>query len=92
MLKKYKKKLIKLKLTGIGISGDTTANIENETISVFGGIPGEEVLAEIRNQKQTKRKNKQRFATVKHVIKSSKHRVSPPCYFTDFVLGVIGSI
>jgi 23S rRNA (uracil1939-C5)-methyltransferase len=87
MLKNYKKKLIKLKLTGIGISGDTTANLENETISVFGGIPGEEVLAEIRNQKQTKRKKKQRFATVKHVMKSSKHRVSPPCSFYGFCTG-----
>jgi 23S rRNA (uracil1939-C5)-methyltransferase len=87
MLKKINNKLIKLKLTEIGISGDTTANIENETISVFGGIPGEEVLAEIRNQKQTKRKQNQRFATVKHVIKSSKHRVSTPCSFYGFCTG-----
>lgn len=87
MLKKIDKKLIKLKLTGIGTSGDTTAKIDNEIISVFGGIPGEVALVEIRNQKKTKRKQKQRFGTVKQIIKPSEHRVSTPCSYYGFCTG-----
>ena len=53
---KNNKKLIKLKLGNIGANGDTVATIDSETISVFGGIPGEVVLAEITEQTKTKRR------------------------------------
>ena len=47
MKKNYTKKLIKLKLEGIGSEGDTTGYYNCEQINIFGGIQGETVLAEI---------------------------------------------
>ncbi|MFL2767796.1 MAG: class I SAM-dependent RNA methyltransferase [Dehalococcoidia bacterium] len=84
---KNSKKLIKLKLGDIGANGDTVATIDSETISVFGGIPGEVVLAEIIEQKKTKRKRKRTFASVKQVVISSEYRIKPPCNFYGFCTG-----
>ena len=84
---KNSKKLIKLKLGDIGANGDTVATIDSETISVFGGIPGEVVLAEIIEQKKTKRKRKKTFASVKQIVMSSEHRIKPPCNFYGFCTG-----
>ena len=84
---KNNKKLIKLKLGNIGANGDTVATIDSETISVFGGIPGEVVLAEITEQKKTKRKRKKTFATVKQIVNSSKYRIKTPCNFYGFCTG-----
>ena len=84
---KNNKKLIKLKLGNIGANGDTVATIDSETISVFGGIPGEVVLAEITEQTKTKRKRKKTFATVKQIVNSSKYRIKTPCNFYGFCTG-----
>jgi len=84
---KNNKKLIKVKLGDIGANGDTVATINSEPVSVFGGIPGEIVLAEIIEQKKTKRKRKQTFATVKQIINSSKYRIKTPCNFYGFCTG-----
>ena len=84
---KNNKKLIKLKLGNIGANGDTVATIDSETISVFGGIPGEVVLAEITEQKKTKRKRKKTFATVKQIVNSSRYRIKTPCNFYGFCTG-----
>ena len=84
---KNSKKLIKLKLGDIGANGDTVATIDSETISVFGGIPGEVVLAEIIEQKKTKRKRKKTFASVKQIVMSSEYRIKPPCNFYGFCTG-----
>ena len=54
MEKNYTKKLIKLKLDNIGSDGDTTSVYNGEDINIFGGIPGETVIAEIDIQKKTK--------------------------------------
>ena len=61
MKKNYTKKLIKLKLEGIGSEGDTTGYYNCEQINIFGGIPGETVLAEIEIQKKTKRKKSRKY-------------------------------
>ena len=84
---KNNKKLIKLKLGNIGANGDTVATIDSETISVFGGIPGELVLAEITEQTKTKRKRKKTFATVKQIVNSSRYRIKTPCNFYGFCSG-----
>ena len=39
------RELARLSLDGMGTLGDTCAQFEGETINVFGGIPGEEVVA-----------------------------------------------
>ena len=84
---KNNKKLIKQKVGNIGANGDTVATIDSETISVFGGIPGEVVLAEITEQTKTKRKRKKTFATVKQIVNSSRYRIKTPCNFYGFCTG-----
>ncbi len=67
-------------LETIGTLGDTTAKLDGETINVFGGIPGEKVVARVVRY----RRKRQHFtsAIVTQVLKPSKHRVSTPCpYF-----------
>ena len=87
MKKNYTKKLIKLKLKGIGSEGDTTGYYNCEQINVFGGIPGELVLAEIDIQKKTKRKKSRIYGIVKKILISSPNRLKPPCQFYGFCTG-----
>ena len=87
MVSKYNKKLIKLKLGDIGSSGDTTAIVNSETINVFGGIPGEIVLAEIIEQQRSKRKQKRIFGTVKQILTPSRYRIKTPCDFYGHCTG-----
>ena len=69
-----------LKLDSMGPAGNTSATYNDEPIAVFGGIPEEEVIAQIFRV-QTKRQ-KNTSAIVTEVLKPSKHRVKPPCpYF-----------
>ena len=70
----------RLRLEGMGPLGDTRAQYEGDPIDVFGGIPGEEVLARIFRYKR--RRQQHVSGVVKEVLKPSPHRVSPPCpYF-----------
>ena len=87
MEKNYTKKLIKLKLDNIGSDGDTTSVYNGEDINIFGGIPGETVIAEIDIQKKSKRKKPRIYGIVKKVLVSSPSRVSPPCQFYGFCTG-----
>ena len=87
MEKNYKKKLIKLKLGDIGSEGDTTGYYNEEQINIFGGIPGETVLAEIDIQKKTKRKKPRIYGIVKKILISSPNRLKPPCQFYGFCTG-----
>ncbi len=87
MVSKYNKKLIKLKLGDIGSTGDTTAIVNSETINVFGGIPGEIVLAEIIEQQRSKRKQKRVFGTVKQILTPSRYRIKTPCDFYGHCTG-----
>ena len=69
--------LVELVLGDIGPSGDTTAEFEEGTIEVFGGIPGERVVARIHRYR--KRRRQIVAAAVARVISASPHRVAPPC-------------
>jgi 23S rRNA (uracil1939-C5)-methyltransferase len=60
--------------------GDTLAHLDEETVNVFGGIPGEEVVAEVFRFRR--RRQKIVSARVIEVLTPSPYRVSPPCpYF-----------
>ena len=60
--------------------GDTYAQFEDQTINVFGGIPGEKVLARIVRYKS--RRQQRVSGIVVDVLTPSPHRVEPPCpYF-----------
>ena len=70
----------RLTLETMGSLGDTLATYEGETVNVFGGIPGEEVVARIVRYRRRRR----RYVSglVVEVLKPSPHRVSAPCpYF-----------
>ncbi len=69
--------LVELVLGDIAPSGDTTAEFEGATIEVFGGIPGERVVARIHRYR--KRRRQVVAAAVAEVISASPHRVAPPC-------------
>ena len=69
--------LAELVLGDIAPSGDTTAEFEDGTIEVFGGIPGERVVARVH--RYHKRKRQIVAAAVVTVISASPHRVAPPC-------------
>ena len=69
-----------LTLEEMGPLGDTLAQFEGERINVFGGIPGEEVVARIVRYRRGRRRLCS--AIVSRVVKPSPHRVAPPCpYF-----------
>ena len=70
----------RLTLDGMAPLGDCYAQFEGEAINVFGGIPGEEVLARIVRYRRRRRKFIS--AIVTRVLTPSPHRVAPPCpYF-----------
>ena len=69
-----------LTLEGMGPLGDTYAHHDGQVINVFGGIPGEEVVARILRYKR--RRQHYVSALVTEVLKPSPHRVAAPCpYF-----------
>ena len=69
-----------LTLEGMGLLGDTYAHLDGEVVNVFGGIPGEEVVARIIRYKRRRRQHVSGVVT--QVLKPSPHRVAPPCpYF-----------
>ena len=69
--------LVELALGAMGPSGDTTAELDGTTIDVFGGIPGERVVARIHRYRR--RRQQITAGAVTEVITPSPHRVSPPC-------------
>ena len=70
----------RLTLEGMGPLGDTLAHFQGETVNVFGGIPGEEVLARIVRYRRRRRSYVS--AVVTEVFAASPHRVEAPCgYF-----------
>ena len=69
-------------LGDMGPQGDTLAYLDGEQISVFGGIPGEEVVARVLRYRPRRRRNRRVWAVVEEVLEASPHRVAPPCpYF-----------
>ena len=72
--------LARLSLQEMGPLGDTYAQFEGDSINVFGGIPGEDVVARIVRYRR-RRKNHV-SGLVMEVVSPSPHRVAPPCpYF-----------
>lgn len=66
--------LIALKLDEMGPLGETVAQRDGLRVSVFGGIPGEEVLVEVVRQRGDRIE-----ARVVEVTTPSPHRVDAPC-------------
>ena len=72
--------LARLQLDEMGALGDTLAHLDGETVNVFGGIVGEEVVARIVRFRRRRKSNTS--GLVVEVLRPSPHRVSPPCpYF-----------
>ena len=63
----------------MGELGDTVAELDGEPVNVFGGIPGERVVARIVRFRR--RRKRVVSAIVTEVLEPSPHRVSPPCPF-----------
>lgn len=68
---------VRLVLEGMGPDGSTYATLDDEQVSVFGGIPGEVVVAVVHRFKH--RKQWQSAASVVEVVSPSPHRVRTPC-------------
>ncbi len=70
----------RLTLEGMGTDGDTVAHLNGDVVNVFGGIPGEDVIARIVRYRRRRRHYTSGIVT--EVLKPSPHRVAPPCpYF-----------
>ncbi len=69
--------LATLTLEEMGPLGDTMAPFEDGRINVFGGIPGETVVARVVRYRR--RRKRHVSAIVTEVLKPSPHRVYPPC-------------
>ena len=68
-----------LRLEELGELGDTVAHLNGETVNVFGGIPGEEVVARIVRYRRRRRERVSGLVT--KVLEPSPYRVMPPCPF-----------
>ena len=68
-----------LHLDSWGELGDTLAEFEDSTINVFGGIPGEVVVARILRYQR--RRQSYVSAQVLQVVSPSPHRVEAPCRY-----------
>ncbi len=66
-------------LDEIGPLGDCLAEFEEGRINVFGGIPGERVVARIVRYRR--RRKRMVSAIVQEVVTASPHRVAAPCQY-----------
>ena len=72
---------MRLRLTGMGRLGEALAEADGKPVFVFGGIPGEEVVAEVVRERRN-----HVAARVVEVLEPSVHRVDAPCvYFGECV-------
>lgn len=72
--------MAQLDLTGWGTLGDALAQFEDGPINVFGGIPGERVMARILRYRRRRQDHVSGIVT--DVLSPSPHRVEAPCgYF-----------
>jgi 23S rRNA (uracil1939-C5)-methyltransferase len=76
---------VRLILEGMGADGSTYATLDGERVSVFGGIPGEVVVAAVHRSRQ--RKRWQAAASVVEVVEPSPHRVPTPCPYYGLCSG-----
>ena len=75
----------KIKLIGLTSNGDTYVNYNNQTINVFGGIPGE--IVSINYSKYFKKKKEIISGFVEKILTPSPHRISPPCNYFGLCTG-----
>ena len=73
--------ILKLYIDGFGRQGEAIANFEGKTIFVFGGIPGETVLAQVIAERRS-----YTAAEVVEVLVPSDKRVSAPVSYTHLTL------
>ena len=72
---------MRLRLAGMGRLGEALAEADGKPVFVFGGIPGEEVVAEVVRERRN-----HVAARVVEVLEPSVHRVDAPCvYFGECV-------
>ena len=67
---------LRLQLTGMGRLGEALGEVEGKQVFVFGGIPGETVVAEVLREHRS-----YIAAQTVEVLEPSPHRVAPPCPF-----------
>ena len=68
---------IRLELESLGRLGEAMSRLDDKPVFVFGGLPGEVVMAEVIRERRN-----YIAAQVVEVIEASPNRVSPPCgYF-----------
>ena len=77
--------LAQLELTGWGTLGDTLAQFEDGAINVFGGIPGERVVARILRYRRRRQDHVSGIVT--EVLTPSRHRVDAPCAYFGMCTG-----
>ena len=77
--------LAHLDLTDWGTLGDTLAQFEDNSINVFGGIPGERVVARILRYRRRRQDHVSGIVT--EVLSPSPHRVSAPCAYFGMCTG-----
>ena len=71
------RRLLTLQLDGLGRLGEALAEADGKPVFVFGGIPGERVVAEVIRERRG-----YVAAQVVDVLEASPHRIKPPCpYF-----------
>ena len=69
-----------LTLDCMGPMGDSLARYDGGVVNVFGGIPGEDVIARIYRYRRRRRSHIS--GMVSEVLAPSPHRIAPPCpYF-----------
>ena len=68
------KRLLTLRLDGLGRLGEALAEADGKRVFVFGGIPGETVVAEVIRERRD-----YVAAQVVEVLEPSSSRVGPPC-------------
>ena len=71
-------RLLRLCLRGMGRLGEAVAESDGKQVFVIGGIPGEEVVAEVVRERRS-----HIVARAVKVVEPSPHRVAAPCRYVD---------
>ncbi|MCH9039828.1 MAG: class I SAM-dependent RNA methyltransferase [Chloroflexi bacterium] len=77
--------MTELELTGWGTLGDTLAQFEGCAINVFGGLPGERVIAHVLRYRRRRQDHVSGIVT--RVLSPSPHRVDAPCGYFGLCTG-----
>jgi 23S rRNA (uracil1939-C5)-methyltransferase len=69
-------RLLRIDLAGMGRLGEALAEVDGKQVFVFGGIPGESVVAEVLREQRS-----YIAARVVKVVEPSPYRVAAPCHY-----------